>query len=100
MRTEIVDPRRLGPEGPEPVDDGAVGLLRHLDLANVERPLMILSEDVGRCVSANADGGLQRGFEILGRAKGAEPRGCSLSAEELASSPRRDGEHDARSPSA
>lgn len=100
MRTEVVDPRRLGPDGPEPVGDGEVGLLRHLDLANVERPIMIQSEDVGRYVSADAGGAPQRGFEILGRAKGAEPRGCSLSAEALASAPLRHGEHEARSASA
>ena len=94
VRTEVVDPRRLGPDGPEPVADGEVGLLRHLDLANVERPIMVQSEDVGRCVPATSGNERSRGFEILGRAKGAEPRGCSLSAEEFAS-PRRRGEHDA-----
>jgi hypothetical protein len=81
VRTAVVDPRRPGPDGPEPVEDGALGLLRHLDLANVERPIMIQSEDVGRVVPADEAG--PRGFEIVGRAKGAEPRGCSLSAEDL-----------------
>jgi hypothetical protein len=99
MRTEVVDPRQLGPDGPQPVDDGAVGLLRHLDLANVERPIMIQSEDVGRFISVNAGGVRQQGFEILGRARGAEPRGCSLSVEDLASPPRR-VEHEGRSASA
>lgn len=75
MRTEVVDPRRRDGDGPCRVADGQVGLLRHLDLANVERPLMIQSEDVGRSVGG--------GFEILGRAKGAEPRGCSLNADDL-----------------
>jgi hypothetical protein len=42
---------------------------------------MIQSEDVGRVVPADETG--PRGFEIVGRAKGAEPRGCSLSAEDL-----------------
>jgi Acyl-protein synthetase, LuxE len=82
VRTAVVDPRRIGPDGPEPVEDGELGLLRHLDLANVERPIMIQSEDVGRVVPA--DGAWRRGFEIVGRAKGAEPRGCSLSVEDLA----------------
>lgn len=90
VRTEVVDPRRQGPEGPMPVEGGTVGLLRHLDLANVERPLVIQSEDVGRSASAVVDGAPARGFEILGRAKGAEPRGCSLSADDLASSVRRE----------
>lgn len=97
VRTQVVDPRRLGPDGPEPTLDGEVGLLRHLDLANVERPIMVQSEDVGRVVSADADGVVSRGFEIVGRAKGAEPRGCSLSAEDLASPPHRHGEPEARS---
>ncbi len=85
VRTEVVDPRRRGPDGPDPVADGAVGLLRHLDLANVERPAVIQSEDLGRRV-ALAPGGSDasdRGFEILGRARGAEPRGCSLSVEDV-----------------
>lgn len=84
VRTLVVEPRRSGPRGPEPVGDGEVGLLRHVDLANVERPIAIQSEDVGRAVAASIDGTLRRGFEILGRARGAEPRGCSLTAEDLA----------------
>jgi hypothetical protein len=100
MRTQVVDPRRLGPDGPDPIRDGELGLLCHLDLANVERPIMIQSEDVGRFVSANPDGALQRGFEIVGRAKGAEPRGCSLSAEHLAAQPPRHSAHEARRVSA
>lgn len=101
VRTLIVDPRRPGPDGPEPAGVGALGLLRHLDLANVERPLAIQSEDVGRAVVFAGDGGAQRGFEIVGRAKGAEPRGCSLSAERAApATGARDPERDhARRPS-
>lgn len=84
VRTTVVEPRRHGARGPEPVGDGEVGLLRHVDLANIERPIAIQSEDVGRAVAASVDGALRRGFEILGRARGAEPRGCSLTAEDLA----------------
>jgi hypothetical protein len=84
VRTSVVDPRQPGRHGPEPVSDGEVGLLRHVDLANVERPIAIQSEDIGRVVAASVDGVLRRGFEILGRARGAEPRGCSLTAEDLA----------------
>ncbi len=89
VRTEVVDPRRTGPDGPEPVADGEVGLLRHLDLANVERPAMIQSEDMGRRV-ASGRSGEPDGFEILGRVKGAEPRGCSLSVEDF-HAPRQSG---------
>jgi Acyl-protein synthetase, LuxE len=84
VRTELVDPRRPERGRSAAVDDGEVGLLRHLDLANVERPLVVQSEDVGRGVTAGAGSSAKRGFEILGRAQGAEPRGCSLSAEEVA----------------
>ncbi len=87
VRTTVVEPRCPGQGGPEPVGDGEIGLLRHIDLANVERPIAIQSEDVGRVVAASVDGALRRGFEILGRAKGAEPRGCSLTAEDLAPRP-------------
>jgi hypothetical protein len=90
MRTELVDLRR--PDGAESVDDRGIGLLRHLDLANVERPLVVRSEDVGRSLSAGAGSAARRGFEILGRAKGAEPRGCSLSADDLAPARSADGE--------
>jgi hypothetical protein len=84
VRTSVVDPRRPGRHGCALVGDGEVGLLRHVDLANVERPIAIQSEDVGRVVTASVDGVLRRGFEIVGRAKGAEPRGCSLTAEDVA----------------
>jgi hypothetical protein len=97
MRTSVVDPRRSGPDGPALAGDGQLGLLRHLDLANIERPIMIQSEDVGRCIAADAGGARQRGFEILGRARGAEPRGCSLVAEDLAARAPGHGEPDARS---
>jgi hypothetical protein len=67
------------------VQGSDVGLLRHVDLASIERPMAIQSEDIGRYVgpAVPAETG-QRGFEILGRAKGAEPRGCSLTAEDVA----------------
>jgi hypothetical protein len=54
-------------------------LLRHLDLANVERPMVVQSDDIGLW----RESGDVAGFEILRRAKGSEPRGCSLSVEEF-----------------
>lgn len=51
------------------------GLIRVFDLANVWSSLAIQTEDLG--VSRG------HGFEILGRAAGAEVRGCSLTAESL-----------------
>jgi len=66
LRTAILDTATL-----QPVADGATGLICHYDLANTGTAFAVLSEDVGRV----ADGGLQ----LLGRAAGAEARGCSLS---------------------
>lgn len=80
VRTRVVDPATLefGDLG-EIRDGNRQGLLRHLDLANVERPMVVQSDDIGlRRESAE---GL--GFEILQRAKGSESRGCSLSVEEF-----------------
>jgi len=73
MRTRVVNPARIVNGIPESVGDRQ-GLLRHWDLANIERPMVIQSEDIG----------IRRGdgFDVLRRAKGAEPRGCSLTMEE------------------
>lgn len=80
VRTRIVDPTALESGDLGEIRDGRrPGLLRHLDLANVERPMVIQSDDIGlRRESAEV-----AGFEILRRARGSEPRGCSLSVEEF-----------------
>jgi hypothetical protein len=69
MRTLVIDPESMAPAAP-----GRPGLLQHIDLANVERPLAVLTDDVG---VLEPDGS----FRILGRATGAEARGCSISME-------------------
>lgn len=66
-RARILDPLTLAPAAP-----GQVGLLCHVDLANAGSAMAILSEDLAVAV---ADG-----FELRGRAPGAEARGCSLAA--------------------
>jgi hypothetical protein len=71
MRVCVLDPSTLV-EAPV----GSEGLLAVLDLANVGSVLHLLTEDLGRSVMG--------GFSLLGRASGAELRGCSLAAEELA----------------
>ncbi|HYM00852.1 MAG TPA: hypothetical protein VEZ90_17985 [Blastocatellia bacterium] len=85
MRTLVVDPRR--PDDEQLLNSGAgvVGLLRHFDLANVERPLAIQTEDlaIGWPRTRHAKTSTGCVFEILGRAEKAEPRGCSLSSEDL-----------------
>ena len=64
VRTAIVDPATL-----EPVEAGATGILRHFDLANWESVSALQTLDLGRAEGA--------GFALLGRARGAERRGCS-----------------------
>lgn len=63
-RTLVVDPATLAP-----VADGERGILRHVDLANAGSVSAVQTLDLG----------VRRGegFEVLGRASGAETRGCS-----------------------
>jgi len=60
----------ISPEAGCEVADGETGLIRVFDLANVFSVAAVQTEDLG----------IRRGdgFELLGRAKLAEPRGCSL----------------------
>ena len=60
----------ISPETGREVADGETGLIRVYDLANVRSVLAIQTGDLG----------VRRGngFELLGRASAAEPRGCSL----------------------
>jgi len=69
VRSVVIDPVSLNE-----VDDGAVGILRHYDLANVDSVMAIQTDDIAR---RHGDG-----FILLGRASGSEARGCSLLAEE------------------
>ena len=68
VRTRAVDPSSL-----EDVAAGETGLLVHYDLANTGSVLAVQTSDIGRIVGD--------GFEVFGRAAGAELRGCSLAAE-------------------
>jgi len=61
--------RVISPETGREVAEGATGLLRVLDLANVFSVAAIQTEDLARRRG--------EGFELLGRAQLAEPRGCS-----------------------
>lgn len=72
--------RALDPVTVEEVRPGAEGLLAFFDLANVGSVCHVLTEDVG---SVSADR-----VRLSGRAKGAEPRGCSLAMDELMSAAR------------
>jgi Acyl-protein synthetase, LuxE len=60
----------ISPENGREVGEGETGLVRVFDLANVFSVAAIQTEDLG----------IRRGdgFELIGRAQLAEPRGCSL----------------------
>lgn len=60
----------VSPETGRPAPNGEPGLLRVCDLANVGSVMAIQTEDLA-VLSGD-------GFELLGRAAQAEPRGCSL----------------------
>ncbi len=66
----------IDPETQRQVPPGEAGLLRVIDLANRGSCIAVQTEDV---VIATGE----RSFVLLGRAPGAPPRGCSLTAEEL-----------------
>jgi acyl-CoA synthetase (AMP-forming)/AMP-acid ligase II len=72
MRVIAVDELAL-----RPVPQGEVGLARIVDLANVDSAVVIQTQDRIRV----AEDGVS--FELLGRAVGAPPRGCSLATEEM-----------------
>ena len=63
-------PQIISPETGRAVAEGETGLIRVFDLANVFSVLAVQTEDLA----------IRRGdgFELLGRAEAAEPRGCSL----------------------
>ncbi len=65
----------VDPETLQPVAEGDVGIARIEDLANVDSAFAVLAQDRVRRVAG--------GFELLGRAPGAAPRGCSISIDEM-----------------
>ena len=71
-RVVPVDPETLAPVAP-----GGVGIARIEDLANVDSAFAVLAQDRVRRVPG--------GFELLGRAPGAPPRGCSIALDEMLS---------------
>jgi len=58
-----------------PVADGEIGIARIVDLMNVDSAVVVLAADRVRRVP--------QGFELLGRAPGAAPRGCSIAIDEI-----------------
>jgi len=75
-RIEVVDPATM-----ERLDcAGARGLVRWYDLANVGSVCAVQTSDLGEVAP-----GAGNGVFYIGRAEGASLRGCSLTAEEIAS---------------
>jgi hypothetical protein len=75
-RVAVIDPNT----GREAAENGH-GLIRVYDLANLWSIMCIQTEDLGVARTESALG--MNSFEVLGRAAGAEVRGCSLTAEDL-----------------
>jgi len=76
VRTRATDPETL-----RVLPHGELGVLRHWDLANLDSVVCIQTSDLGFTTPA--------GFRVLGRAQGAEARGCSLAMDELLSAIRK-----------
>jgi hypothetical protein len=70
LRSVAVDPETLAP-----VPAGASGILRHVDLANLDSVAAVQTEDFGRVE--------EHGLVLEGRAAGAPPRGCSIAMDLL-----------------
>jgi len=76
-RALLCDPETLEPSKP-----GETGVVRLVDLANRYSVSFVLTEDLAIAASPGAHGPGSAPFRLLGRASGAEARGCSLAAEE------------------
>lgn len=74
LRTVAVDPETLAP-----LPDGSRGILRHVDLANLDSIAAVQTEDFGYVDPADGSGAVV----LEGRARGAPPRGCSLAMDLL-----------------
>ncbi len=70
VRVRVLDPATLAEAAP-----ATAGLVAVFDLANLSSTVHLLTEDLGSIEPA--------GLRLLGRAAGAELRGCSLAAEEM-----------------
>ena len=75
LRSVVLEPGTL-----TPVPDGEVGIIGHVDLANIDTCAFVLTADLGRMVKVAGAG---RGLELAGRVDGADWRGCGLDVEDL-----------------
>lgn len=67
--------RLIDPHSGEDAEGAAPGMIQIVDLANTGSVAALRTADLGRRAG--------QGFEVLGRAPGAEARGCSIAAEEM-----------------
>lgn len=77
VRALIRDPETL-----EPAAIGQMGVVQWVDLANRYSVSFLLTEDLALAEGRERHGPGSAPFTLLGRAEGAEARGCSLAAEE------------------
>jgi hypothetical protein len=86
-RRKLVPPwtrvRCVDPDSGEDVPMGEVGVVVIHDLANTGSVAAIQTADLGRLVPAASGGGEAAGFDVLGRAEGAEQRGCSIAVDAM-----------------
>lgn len=75
--------RMLHPETLEEVPAGQPGIIAVTDLANLYSSAFLLTQDIG---IQHPDG-----FEVLGRAPGAEARGCSIAMDQFLAAQRGEG---------
>ena len=71
--------RCVDPDSGEDVTTGEVGVVVIHDLANTGSVAAIQTADLGRVIPAAAG----EGFDVLGRAEGAEVRGCGVAIEAM-----------------
>ena len=79
VRVTAVDPLTLSP-----LPDGEVGIARLVDLANVDSAVAIQTADRVRVLPSTAG---NHSIELLGRAPGAPPRGCSIAVDDMLGPP-------------
>lgn len=75
VKVQLIDPETWAPIPNDSGGSERIGLIRLFDLANLYSVQAIQTDDLGRWTAG--------GFQVLGRAAGATPRGCSLDAEEF-----------------
>ena len=79
VRVTAVDPLTLAP-----LLDGEIGIARLVDLANVDSAVAIQTADRVRVLPGSSG---NHSIELLGRAPGAPPRGCSIAVDDMLGSP-------------